>query len=107
MGPIVVVPVVVVAFVGVVAVIAPANAWRCFRPCFGRSQSFAAGPPTSVQFTVKDSQEYAATAGIRAEAAALRTPASFREQGKTTVFLADRPKPEIAQSRLGQIEAHA
>ena len=30
---------------------------------FGRSQSFVAGPPTSVQFMVKDSRKYAATGG--------------------------------------------
>jgi Cytochrome P460 len=30
---------------------------------FGRSQSFVAGPPTNVQFMVKDSQKYAATGG--------------------------------------------
>jgi hypothetical protein len=30
---------------------------------FGRAQSFIAGPPTNVQFMVKDSKKYAATAG--------------------------------------------
>jgi Cytochrome P460 len=30
---------------------------------FGRSQSFVAGPPTNVQFMVKDSTKYAATGG--------------------------------------------
>jgi hypothetical protein len=30
---------------------------------FGRSQSFIAGPPTNVQFMVKDSKKYAATGG--------------------------------------------
>ena len=30
---------------------------------FGRSQSFVAGPPTNVQFMVKDSKKYAATGG--------------------------------------------
>jgi hypothetical protein len=30
---------------------------------FGRSQSFVAGPPTNVQFIVKDSTKYAATGG--------------------------------------------
>ena len=30
---------------------------------FGRSQSFIAGPPTNVQFMVKDSKTYAATGG--------------------------------------------
>src|SRR6185295_2493380 len=30
---------------------------------FGRSQSFVAGPPTNVQFMVKDSHKYAATGG--------------------------------------------
>jgi hypothetical protein len=30
---------------------------------FGRSQSFVAGPPTDVQFMVKDSRKYAATGG--------------------------------------------
>jgi Cytochrome P460 len=30
---------------------------------FGRSQSFVAGPPTNVQFMVKDSQKYASTGG--------------------------------------------
>jgi hypothetical protein len=30
---------------------------------FGRAQSFVAGPPTNVQFMVKDSQKYAATGG--------------------------------------------
>jgi hypothetical protein len=30
---------------------------------FGRSQSFVAGPPTNIQFMVKDSTEYAATGG--------------------------------------------
>jgi hypothetical protein len=30
---------------------------------FGRSQSFVAGPPTNVQFMVKDSSEYASTGG--------------------------------------------
>jgi hypothetical protein len=30
---------------------------------FGRSQSFVAGSPTNVQFMVKDSRKYAATAG--------------------------------------------
>jgi hypothetical protein len=30
---------------------------------FGRSQSFVAGPPTNVQFMVKDSNKYAATGG--------------------------------------------
>jgi hypothetical protein len=30
---------------------------------FGRSQSFVAGPPTNVQFMVKDSRKYAATGG--------------------------------------------
>ena len=30
---------------------------------FGREQSFIAGPPTNVQFMVKDSQKYAATGG--------------------------------------------
>ncbi len=30
---------------------------------FGRSQSFVAGPPTNVQFMVKDSKRYAATGG--------------------------------------------
>jgi len=30
---------------------------------FGRSQSFVAGPPTNVQFMVKDSKRYASTGG--------------------------------------------
>ena len=30
---------------------------------FGRSQSFVPGPPTSVQFMIKDSKEYASTGG--------------------------------------------
>src|SRR5258708_18160884 len=30
---------------------------------FGRSQSFVAGPPTNIQFMVKDSAKYAATGG--------------------------------------------
>jgi Cytochrome P460 len=30
---------------------------------FGRTQSFVAGPPTNVQFMVKDSKRYAATGG--------------------------------------------
>ncbi len=30
---------------------------------FGRTQSFVAGPPTDVQFMVKDSKKYAATGG--------------------------------------------
>src|ERR1700722_12334254 len=30
---------------------------------FGRPQSFVAGPPTNVQFMVKDSQKYASTGG--------------------------------------------
>jgi hypothetical protein len=30
---------------------------------FGRQQSFVAGPPTNVQFMVKDSKKYASTAG--------------------------------------------
>jgi hypothetical protein len=30
---------------------------------FGQSQSFIAGPPTNIQFMVKDSQKYAATGG--------------------------------------------
>jgi len=30
---------------------------------FGRSQSFVAGPPTNVQFMVKDSKKYASTGG--------------------------------------------
>jgi hypothetical protein len=30
---------------------------------FGRSQSFIAGPPTNVQFMVKDSKKYASTGG--------------------------------------------
>ncbi len=30
---------------------------------FGRSQSFVAGPPTNVQFMVKDSRKYATTGG--------------------------------------------
>jgi Cytochrome P460 len=30
---------------------------------FGREQSFVAGPPTNVQFMVKDSKKYAATGG--------------------------------------------
>src|SRR5579864_8698818 len=30
---------------------------------FGRSQSFVAGPPTNVQFMVKDSKKYATTGG--------------------------------------------
>ena len=30
---------------------------------FGRSQSFVAGPPTNVQFMVKDGSKYAATGG--------------------------------------------
>jgi Cytochrome P460 len=30
---------------------------------FGRSQSFVAGPPTNVQFMIKDSHKYAATGG--------------------------------------------
>jgi hypothetical protein len=30
---------------------------------FGRSQSFVAGPPTNVQFMVKDSTKYASTGG--------------------------------------------
>jgi Cytochrome P460 len=30
---------------------------------FGRSQSFVAGPPTNVQFMIKDSQKYASTGG--------------------------------------------
>jgi hypothetical protein len=30
---------------------------------FGRTQSFVAGPPTNVQFMVKDSKKYAATGG--------------------------------------------
>ena len=32
---------------------------------FGRSQSFVAGPPTNVQFMVKDSTKYASTGGWR------------------------------------------
>ncbi|MHC5731845.1 MAG: cytochrome P460 family protein, partial [Nostoc sp.] len=30
---------------------------------FGRAQSFVAGPPTNVQFMVKDSRKYASTGG--------------------------------------------
>jgi len=30
---------------------------------FGRAQSFVAGPPTNIQFMVKDSKKYAATGG--------------------------------------------
>lgn len=30
---------------------------------FGRAQSFVAGPPTNVQFMIKDSKKYAATGG--------------------------------------------
>jgi hypothetical protein len=30
---------------------------------FGKSQSFVAGPPTNIQFMVKDSKKYAATGG--------------------------------------------
>src|SRR5262245_15570643 len=30
---------------------------------FGRDQSFVAGPPTNIQFMVKDSEKYAATGG--------------------------------------------
>ena len=30
---------------------------------FGRAQSFVAGPPTNVQFMVKDSKKYASTGG--------------------------------------------
>jgi hypothetical protein len=30
---------------------------------FGRTQSFVTGPPTNVQFMVKDSRRYAATGG--------------------------------------------
>ena len=30
---------------------------------FGRAQSFVPGPPTNIQFMVKDSQKYAATGG--------------------------------------------
>jgi hypothetical protein len=30
---------------------------------FGRSQSFVAGPPTNIQFMVKDSRKYASTGG--------------------------------------------
>ena len=30
---------------------------------FGRSQSFVAGPPTNVQFMIKDSRKYASTGG--------------------------------------------
>jgi hypothetical protein len=30
---------------------------------FGRDQSFVAGPPTDMQFMVKDSKKYAATGG--------------------------------------------
>jgi hypothetical protein len=30
---------------------------------FGRSQSFVAGPPTNIQFMVKDSKKYSATGG--------------------------------------------
>jgi hypothetical protein len=30
---------------------------------FGRAQSFVAGPPTNVQFMIKDSQKYASTGG--------------------------------------------
>jgi hypothetical protein len=30
---------------------------------FSRSQSFVAGPPTNVQFMIKDSKKYAATGG--------------------------------------------
>ena len=30
---------------------------------FGRDQSFVAGPPTNIQFMVKDSKRYAATGG--------------------------------------------
>jgi hypothetical protein len=30
---------------------------------FGRSQSFVAGPPTNIQFMVKDSKKYASTGG--------------------------------------------
>ncbi len=30
---------------------------------FGRAQSFVPGPPTNIQFMVKDSQKYAATSG--------------------------------------------
>ena len=63
---------------------------------FGRSQSFVAGPPTNVQFMVKDSKKYAATGGWgfaqfkdgkTAEAALLKTCFPCHEPVKDRDFV--------------------
>jgi hypothetical protein len=63
---------------------------------FGREQSFVAGPPTNVQFMVKDSKKYAATGGWGfaqfkdgkpADEAVLKTCFSCHEPAKTRDFV--------------------
>jgi hypothetical protein len=69
---------------------------------FGREQSFVAGPPTNIQFMVKDSKKYAATGGwgfaqfkdgVPADEALHKTCFPCHEPGKAHDFVFTRYAP--------------
>ncbi len=77
---------------------------------FGRSQSFVAGPPTNVQFMVKDSKKYAATGGWgfghfqdgkRGDEAMMETcfPCHAQMRARDLVFTQYAPAPPGGGSR--------
>ena len=77
---------------------------------FGRSQSFVAGPPTNVQFMVKDSKKYASTGGWgfghfqdgkRGDEAMMRTcfPCHAQMRARDLVFTQYAPAPQGAGSK--------
>jgi hypothetical protein len=72
---------------------------------FGRNQSFVAGPPTNVQFMIKDSKKYAATGGWgfghfnerdgnkRGDAALLKTCFACHQKAKDSDLVFTRYAP--------------
>ena len=59
---------------------------------FGRAQSFVPGPPTNVQFMVKDSKKYAATGGWGF--------AHFDKDGKPGTRRCSKPAPPATRKLL-------
>ncbi len=77
---------------------------------FGRSQSFVAGPPTNVQFMVRDSKKYASTGGWgfghfqdgkRGDEAMMKTcfPCHAKVRARDLVFTRYAPAPQGGESK--------
>jgi len=77
---------------------------------FGRSQSFVAGPPTNVQFMVKDSKKYASTGGWGfghfqegklGDEMLMKTcfPCHAKMEARDLVFTQYAPPPQTSESK--------